>query len=110
LGLLSLLILLHQISLVILEEKETHKVNVVGQLLHFDYIRERHLGFLRDSELLTCVDIRLLILLMHFALTQVVVLYESLPCRKNISRCRLTRLTLFLQSAVTMLLSIAVAL
>ena len=69
LSLLILLLLLHLVSLVALEEEKTHEVDVVGQLLDFDNISQGHLGFLRDSELLTCVDIGLLILLMHLALT-----------------------------------------
>lgn len=109
-SLLSLFILFHQISLVVLEKEESHKVDVVGQLFYFDYIRERHLSFLRDSELLTCVDVRLLILLMYFALTQIVVLDEGLPCRKNVSTYSLACLILSLLNAAMVLLSTAVAL
>ena len=68
------------------EKEESHKVDVVGKLLDFDHIGERHLGLFGDAELLACVDIRLLILLVHLALAQVVVLNESLTKTENVAR------------------------
>ena len=74
------------VSFVALEEEESDKVDVIRELLDLDNVGERHLSLLRDAELLACVHVRLLVLLVHLALAQVVVLDESLTETQIVAR------------------------